>query len=125
MSKWKRVSCLFTLTISPCVKPCCGVWKLFHILCLLYTLMCEMTAGYGRGLSFGIIILPIYSGGCRRGGRRSVDHALFRTHAQKYAQNQVLHLLSDDRAAKFAECLLQLQFDNREERSRVAVAEIL
>ena len=54
---------------------------------------------------------------------RAVDRAL--THAQKYAQNPVLHLLSDDRAAKFAECLLQLQFDNREERSRVAVAEIL
>ena len=84
--------------------------------------MCEMTAGYGRGLSFGIIILPIVGGA---GAARSVDHALFRTHAQKYAQNQVLHLLSDDssaRAAVFAECLL---FDKREERSRVAVAEIL
>jgi hypothetical protein len=70
---------------------------------------------------------PKVQWGCalRRARAQLIDRALFPTHAQIYAQNPVLHLLSDDRAAKFAECLLQLQFDKREERSRVAVAKIL
>ena len=57
------------------------------------------------------------SGGCLAARARLIVRSRMR--------KNMLHLLSDGRADKFAECLLQLQFDNREERSRVAVAEIL
>ena len=81
---------------------------------LLYTLMCvNMTAGYGRGLP-GTFLK--WGGGVRLTVR---SFARMRKIRAKYAQNPV------DSSARADKCLLQLQFDSRQERSRAAVAEIL